>query len=263
MLLIALLPGIAAAQSSLPACQLPPGLWAKRQALQKQFDRAGGEAAATFQAIQAVNARYRAFLTAVADAHSSGQFAAVTSCCDGVQDDLEALMFCGLVRYIESGRKDAGAFLAALPETPEGAAALVDLDSAGKPGADSASLAAAPVWNVTGELYRLILAGDAAATAKYFWLFRHSGGAYADDVADQLEDLLSNHPDVVIRDWPVLGKYWNLSEGITWDVDAGWWESVIPGFHAKCQATDPRCAGILALLDKAARAAGAPAAPRR
>jgi hypothetical protein len=256
LLLIALLPGVAAAQSSLPACQLSPGLWAKRQALQKQFDRGGGQAAA-FQAIQVVNGQYRAFLVSVADAHSAGQFAAVNSCCDAVKNDLEASMFCALVRYVEGGRKDAAGFLAALPQTADGAAALVDLDSAGNRDADSASLAAAPVWNVTNELYQLILAGNAVATARYFWLFHHSGGAYADDVADQLEDLLANHPDVVLRDWATLGKYWNLSEGITWDVDAAWWEPVIAGFRAKCQTSDPACSQILALLEKAARAAGA------
>ncbi|HEV2388995.1 MAG TPA: hypothetical protein VGS20_17275 [Candidatus Acidoferrales bacterium] len=260
LLLIALFPPAAAAQSGPGGCQLPSGLWAKRQALQKQFDRAGPQAGAVFEAIQVVNAQYRGFLTAVADLHAKNRFAAVASCCDRVKNDLEAAMFCGLVRYIETDRKDPAAFLAAVPGTAEGVAALVDLDSAAAPGGGSSSLAAAPVLNLTGEMYRLILAGSEPATARYFWLFRHSGGAYADDAADQLEDLLSRHPDVVIRDWASLGKYWDLSQGITWDVDAGWWQGVIEGFRARCQPANPRCAAILGLLDKAARAAGAPPA---
>ncbi len=252
------------------SCRLPAGLWQKREALQTQFDRSEGQSTKALEAIQAIDAQYRQFVLAAAEAYAQGSPQGVpgqvNACCDGVENDPEASIFCALIRYRLGGRKDPARFLAALPETPEAAAALVDLGQAASPQDGNApSIATSPVYHVTDEIYRLMLGGYPGATARYFYLFRHSGGAYADDVADQLEHYLTDHPDALIRNWPVLQKYWDLSEGITWDVDAGWWEGVIRGFHGACGrdgaadgAAGPRCREILALLQKAARAAGAP-----
>jgi len=67
-----------------------------------------------------------------------------------------------------------------------------------------------------------------------------------------------DHPEALIRNWPVLRKYWNLSEGITWDVDAPWWQSRVAQYRRACAHASPRCREILALLGKAAQAAATP-----
>lgn len=210
------------------------------------------------ESIDAIDAQYRVFVSAVGRAYAQKNPRQVNVCCQGASGDPEASIFCALVRYREGGRKDPGRFIAALPETPEIAAALVHLGQAASRQADAPAIAESPVFSITDEIYRLMLTGYPGATARYFYLFRHSGGAYADDVADQLEHYLTDHPDALIRNWPVLRKYWNLSEGITWDVDAQWWHGVIQGFHRACEPGNGHCQEILALLNKAARAAGAP-----
>lgn len=260
LLLALLLPSSGVAQTSIPprACRLPAGLWQKRQAFKREFDASGGRSTAALESIDSIDSQYRRFVLAVSQAYADRRPAIVGGCCDGAASDPEASIFCALVRYRLGGRKAPARFLAALPETPEIAAALVDLRQAASQEADAPQIASTPVYSVTNEVFHLMLAGYPDATAKYFYLFRHSGGAYADDVADQLEHYLTDHPAALIRNWPVLRNYWNLSQGITWDVDAKWWLGVIQGFRRVCDPEEARCKQILAHLNKAARAAGAP-----
>ncbi len=286
----------AAAQGPAPAteCRLAPGLWQQRQALRREFDASGGRAGAAWQALQSIHAQYRRFVLVLARDYEGKQAAEAGACCDATSHDPEAAIFCALVRYRLGGRSDAASFLRALPPTPVTAAALDQLRQAGSPDANASSLAASPVANVTEDVFRLMLAGNSVATADYFYLLHHSGGAWADDAADQLEDYLAHHPAALIRNWPLLRTYWNLSDGITWDVDAAWWEALVPRYRAACAAPNPEtaqpisprptepvrgirsnppdsrtrratrtslaanCRQILALLEIAARAAGAP-----
>jgi hypothetical protein len=256
-----ILPALAVPQAPAPpapkATHLPPGLWQERQALQREFDASGGSSGSAYEGIWKIDERYRQFVLALSEAYEKKQRAPVDSSCDAARNDPEAAIFCALIRYRLSDRRDAASFLAALPETPEAAAALVDLRQAASRNESASALAFSPVYNVTDELFHLMLAGNADATARYFYLFHHSGGAWADDAADQLEHYLTDHADALIRNWPVLRKYWNLSEGITWDVDAEWWQSRLAQYRRACSAGKPNCRKILAQLDRAARAAAA------
>lgn len=226
--------------------------------MQQKFDKSGGQSAGALESIESIDSQYRRFVLTVGEAYAQKRPQVVNACCDGARGDPEASVFCSLVRYRMNGRKDPARFLAALPETPEAAAALVDLGQAASRGGSAPAITGSPVFGVTDEIFQLVLAGNTDATARYFYLFHHSGGAYADDVADQLEGYLTDHPATLIRNWPVLRKYWNLSDGITWDVDAGWWQGVIGGFHRVCGPGGASCKEILSLLGQAARAAGAP-----
>jgi hypothetical protein len=260
LLLLLILPALPAAPqaptpAAPPAARLAPGLWQKRQALKHEFDASGGNSAAAYEGIQSIDAQYRQFVLALSEAYEKKQLAVIDSGCDAARDDPEAAIFCALVRYRLSDRKNPASFLAALPETPEAAAALVDLRQAASHNQNESALAASPVYNVTDELFQLMLSGNAEATARYFYLFHHSGGAWADDAADQLEHYLTDHPDALIRNWPVLRKYWNLSDGITWDVDAGWWQGVVAQYRRTCAASRSNCREILSLLERAAQAA--------
>jgi hypothetical protein len=267
LLLLLVLPAMGAAQAPVPdtrvappatAAHLAPGLWQKRQALQHEFDASGGSSSSAYEGIQAIDAQYQRFVLALSDAYEKKQLDAIDSSCDAARDDPEAGIFCALIRYRLSSRKDPAGLLAALPETPQAAAALVDLRQAASRNPSESGLAASPVYSVTGELFRLMLAGNPVATERYFYLLHHSAGAWADDAADQLEHYLTDHSDALIRNWPVLGKYWNLSDGITWDVDAAWWQDIVARYRRVCSPASPRCREILALLEKAAHNAGTP-----
>jgi hypothetical protein len=268
LLLLLVLPAMGAAQAPVPdtrvappataAAHLAPGLWQKRQALQHEFDASGGSSSSAYEGIQAIDAQYQRFVLALSDAYEKKQLDAIDSSCDAARDDPEAGIFCALIRYRLSSRKDPAGLLAALPETPQAAAALVDLRQAASRNPSESGLAASPVYSVTGELFRLMLAGNPVATERYFYLLHHSAGAWADDAADQLEHYLTDHSDALIRNWPVLGKYWNLSDGITWDVDAAWWQDIVARYRRVCSPASPRCREILALLEKAAHDAGTP-----
>ena len=266
-LLIVWFPALAVAQSHAPSpppisapaagCHLPPGLWRQRQGFERQFDASGGNSSAAYNGIHRVDAQYRDFIHSVVEAYEKKRPARLAGCCPETQSDPEAAMFCAAIRYIASGRKNTAAFLAAVPPTPRAAAALVALREAASRNSSS-QLASDPSYAVTDSLYRLMLAGNAEATARYFYLFRHSQEAWARDAADELEDYITGHPAALIRNWPVLREYWNLSEGITWDVDADWWVSVLAQYRRACAPSRPRCQEILDLIQGAAHAAGAP-----
>jgi hypothetical protein len=261
LLLLLIFPALAAPQApTVPAptaARLAPGLWQKRQALQREFDASGGSSGSAYEGIQAIDLQYRQFVLALSEAYEKRQRAQVDSSCDAARNDPEAAIFCALVRYRLADGKDPAAFLAALPETPEAAAALVDLRQAASRNQSESALASSPVYNVTDAMFQLMLGGNPEATARYFYLFHNSGGAWADDAADQLEHYLTDHADALIRNWPVLRKYWDLSDGITWDVDAEWWQSRVAQYRRACAPASPRCREILAQLDRAARAAAA------
>ena len=267
LLLIVWCPALAAAQTHAPSpapasapatgCQLPPDLWQRRQAFEREFEASGGNSSSAYNGIHRIDAQYRDFIRNVVEAYEKKQSIRLAGCCPQTETDPEAGMFCAAIRYIASGRKDTAGFLAAVPSTPQAAAALVGLREAAS--RDSSSqLASDPSYAITDSLYRLMIAGNAEATARYFYLFRHSQEAWARDAADELEDYITEHTAALIRNWPVLRQYWNLSEGITWDVDADWWVSVLGRYRRACSASRPRCQEILDLIEGAAHAAGAP-----
>lgn len=257
-LLLLLVPVRGAAQAPVApvSCQLPAGTWQKRQLAQQEFDRSGGASSRALESINKFDSQYRRFVLAVGQAYAQKRAETVNACCDGARGDPEASIFCALVRYRLRGQQNPARFLAAVPETPEAAAALVDLKRAASHSADSPALAGTPVFYVTDAIFHLMLSGYPGATSTYFYLVRHSGGAYAGDVADELEHYLTQHQAALIRNWPVLRKYWNLSDEITWDVDAGWWKGTIRGFQSVCHPGGAHCKEVLALLNQAARAAG-------
>lgn len=266
-LLIVWFPALAAAQSRAPSaarisapdagCHLPPDLWQRRQAFERQFDASGGNSSSAYNGIHRTDAEYRDFIRTAVEAYEKKQHLRLGGCCPQSQSDPEAAMFCAAVRYIASGRKDTPAFLAAVPPTPRAAAALVGLREAALRNSSS-QLASDPSYDITDSLYRLMIAGNAEATARYFYLFRHSQEAWARDAADELEDYITGHSAALIRNWPVLRQYWNLSEGITWDVDADWWVTVLAQYRRACAPSRLRCQEILDLIQGAAHAAGAP-----
>jgi hypothetical protein len=263
LLVLPAAPALGASQAPAPASspaayRLAPGLWQKRQAYQHEFDASGGRAGSAYEAIQSIDAQYRRFVLAVSEAYARKQIAVIAASCNAVRGDPEARMFCAMVRYRLRGRKDPTRFLAALPETQPTATALDDLHRAAARIDNPPPLAASPVYSVTEPIFRLMVAGNAAATARYFYLFHHSDGAWAGTAASQLETYLTDDSRALIRNWPVLRKYWNLSEGITWDVDANWWESTVARYRRVCSPIGPNCRGILDLLEGAAQAAGAP-----
>lgn len=257
LLLLVPVRGAAQAPVAPASCQLPSGTWQKRQVAQQEFDRSGGSLSSALVSINKFDAQYRRFVLAVGQAYAQKRVDTVNACCDGVRGDPEASIFCALVHYRLRDHQDPARFLAALPQTPEAAAAVADLKRAASPDANAPALAGTPVFYVTDEVFHLMLHGYPGATATYFYLVNHSGGAYAGTVADELEHYLTQHQAALIRNWPVLQKYWNLSDGITWDVDAGWWQGTIRGFRPVCQTGGANCKEVLALLNQAARAAGA------
>lgn len=263
LLVLAAAPALGARQAPAPASspagyRLAPGLWQKRQAYQHEFDASGGRAGAAYAAIQSIDAQYRHFVLAVSEAYAKKDVAAIAASCGAVGGDPEAEIFCATVRYRLRRRRDPARFLAALPETQQTATALDDLHRAGAQTANPPPLAASPVYSVTEPIFRLMVGGNAAATSRYFYLFHHSDGAWAGTAAGQLETYLAHDSRALIRNWAVLRKYWNLSEGITWDVDANWWEGVVTRYRRVCSPVGPSCREILDLLESAAQAAGAP-----
>src|SRR5579884_1710556 len=159
-----LLAAVAAGQAPSPAgkdsFRLAPGLWQERQALEREFDASGGRSSSAYERILAIDRQYRRFVLGLSDAYRKRQIAVVDSECDAARGDPEASIFCALVRYRLGNRQDPDRFLAALPETPDVAAALVGLGRAASREGSEAGLAAAPISAVTSEIFRLMVAGS-------------------------------------------------------------------------------------------------------
>lgn len=262
ILVLLIVPGNAAAQAPArapaAAYRVAPGLWQQRQTARHEFDASGGRSGSAYKLIQSIDAQYRRFVFAVSEEYEKKDRAAVEASCTASRGDPEASIFCALIRYRMGGRKDAAGFLAALPAKEQTAEALDDLRRAASTNPNAPVLAAAPVYSVTEAIFRLMVQGSAVATARYFYLLHHSDGAWADHAADELEHYLTDHSAALIRNWPVLRNYWNLSAGITWDVDAGWWENIVTRYKRACSPARPNCGAVLTLIERAARAAGAP-----
>jgi hypothetical protein len=63
-----------------------------------------------------------------------------------------------------------------------------------------------PFHSYTTELLKLATKDDKQALQKYLQLYLRAVGVFADDMADQVKGLFSEHPEFVLNNWDALKK---------------------------------------------------------
>lgn len=193
-------------------CKLTKGLFERREAL----IAAGGacrreptDTTAASKELEGINESYFQFVMRVANPESTE--GGESECCSNPIEDPVAKIVCKFVKYLKTERKDRRLLLESLPTDPIGRQALWALESiaffhAERDPENIPTLfkPSGPVALYLDELYRLVSLGDKEAVSKYLELYLHSDGEHAEQMDDQIEDLLKRHSDFVLRQWDIF-----------------------------------------------------------
>ena len=220
---------ICAAQSVNNPCKLPPDLWDRRAALYTQLGYAGSSETVggmTGDEIRtrlwAVDEQYYQFMMALSDDAQQHCWVRMKACCAGSPQDPVARLTCRLALYLTK-QSTAKEFVEQFPASgdldplwaldeianvksiPNGPDTLPPLF-----GGDS------PFDSYITELMKLVTKGNKQALQKYLQLSLRADGYFAEEMADEVEKLISDHPEFVLRNWDAL-KNNNLVIGVLAD----------------------------------------------
>lgn len=199
-----------------PVCTLRPSLYQEWRQVKRRYDRVfPGPATNEISAQKAeIEKRYYRFLYSLAWAAQHKDERLIEQCLRAATGDPIASQMAALVEYVHGNRKAPSRFITALPGNEQQLAAFWDLDDMVSGGTRESPLPVPGVSLPDGlvdkfitELYGLVLQQNSAAARKYFYIYRHSDGEYAEYLAVELIDLFRNHPEVVLRQWQVVKLY--------------------------------------------------------
>jgi hypothetical protein len=195
-------------------CPLTKGLFERRSALiadRGAYRREASDTTSASKELETINEKYFQFMLRVSN--GEGQYGRELECCAGTVEDPVAQVLCKFVKYLRTGRKDHRLLLESVPTDPRGRQALWALEPIAFYHAerDAKNIPAlfkpsGPVALYLDELYRLIDTGDKEALSKYLELYRYSDGEHAEQMDDQMEKLLNNDVDLVLREWEVFKR---------------------------------------------------------
>ncbi len=193
-------------------CKLTKGLFERRSALIAAggaYRREPTDTTATSKELEGINEWYFQFMTQVANPESTQ--VGESECCSDPIEDPVAKIVCKFVKYLKTGRKDRRLLLESVPTGPIGRQALWALEPiaffhAERDPENIPTLfkPSGPVTLYLDVLYRLVSLGDKEAVSKYLEVYLDSDGEHAEQMDDQIEDLLKNHSDFVLRQWDIF-----------------------------------------------------------
>ncbi len=232
------------AAQSVDACALPGGIYQQRKAFERLGDRRAE-----------IDRKYVEFMKSAAQFYADHEANSVNACCDAAKKDPIEVPFCALVRYLLSDRKDAAAFLAALPKTDRQLEALWLMDAVSGAGTMEfpALLAALPapyglVEECIDELFALVEAGNTAAAERYLYIYDRANGQYGEYIDDQLEKLFREYPQRVVELWPVFRTHLKGLETVPDDLPRDESVRIAALYKDLCKSGDSRCAEIRRLF---------------
>jgi hypothetical protein len=192
---------------------LPPDLFERRAAVVKEFESAmpGSEAVEEIRPrLKAVDEQYYQFMMTLSDDAQQHRLAELNACCAENPRDPVARPICKLTFYLTK-QSTAKEFVERFPVSGN-LDAFWALDSIAcvKENPNSPS-SIPPLFRPDGptssyitELFRLVTKGDKSALQKYLQLSLRADGAMAEYMADQVQKLVSEHPEVVLENWDAL-----------------------------------------------------------
>jgi hypothetical protein len=236
------------------ACELPEGLYARRQTLKQQYFeqiRSGylnrEEAAKQTKAqINVLDQHYRALYSSLCAAAREQDTHSVEQCCANAGHDPIAEEMCNLARYLDNEQGTAKRFVETFPQTPREIGVLWELDeiSNGPQGllvTECGSIGLVDLY--VNNLFDLVAMGDQEALEQFVNLSRHAEGAYAEGLTDQIKRLFVEKPSLVLDQWPVIRRFPNIEEVGAEFVDEEQ-ATVERNFHKLCVRPSQACTEI-------------------
>jgi hypothetical protein len=236
---VTLLAPLCAARTA-KSCSLPPRMFDRRSAAEPLSE-----------AQREIDHEYVEFMKAVAQSYEQRDAAAVIVCCDAAKEDIIAVQFCSLVRYLLSDRKESGPFLAAMPGTNDQRKAFwfMELISAGGTQDTPHSLPGIPLpdgllFKFVDEIFGLMKKGNATAAERYLFLYDDADGEFGEYMDDQLPKLFVNYPRQVLALWPIFQKHRKRLEMLQSFMTEREKKRTSEKYEGLCQPRDSRCAEI-------------------
>lgn len=199
------------ASASRDGCQLTKGLFERRSALiaARGTYREPSDTTPAPKELESINEEYFQFMLRASN--GKGQEGAEAECCrESVQDPVAEIV-CKFVKYLRTDKKDHHLLLESVPTGPTGRQALWALEPIASFHAEHDPESVPEIFKPYGpvhlyldELYRLVSQGEKEAISKYLELYLHSDSEHAEQMDDQMEDLLKSHSDVVLTHWGIL-----------------------------------------------------------
>ncbi|TAM80994.1 MAG: hypothetical protein EPN47_14005 [Acidobacteria bacterium] len=201
---------------------------------------------------------YYAFARSLAEASLRGDEENYHRCLALAKGDPFTFLVAALVEYQRNGRKCPSAFIASFPRSKRQLADFWSLDKlVGPPGGGETTLPGIPLPDGLAEkfiteLFSLVQSRNRAAAREYFFLYGHADGSYSEFMMDQIENLVVNQPQVILRQWQAVRPY---AERIASDLrgDAEYspqdWRNEVGSLRAACRKHPyPSCAEALRIF---------------
>jgi hypothetical protein len=246
-----------AAQSVNDPCKLPPDLFDRRVAVMKEFESAvpGGDAVEEIRPrLKAVDQQYYQFMMALSDYAQQNRLAELKTCCAQNMHDPHARLTCRLALYLTkestakefverfpvSGNLDAFWALDTIacvkenPNSPSSIPALFRPDG--------------PTSSYITELFRLVTKRDKPALQKYLQLSLRADGAIAEYMADQVEKLFFEHPDIVLDNWDALKNNILVTQNLYFLLPEDRKEQLRQKYERYCHINEGACREVIRAL---------------
>jgi hypothetical protein len=200
------------ASAEADGCRLTKGLferWSELTAAGVSYPTESSGASSASKELESITEKYFQFMTRVSS--TGGPEGGESECCTESAEDPVAQILCKFVRYLRSGGKDPRLFLESVPTTSTGRQALWALDPIAHFHAEHnpENMPAlfkpyGPVTLYLDEFYRFVRLGDNQALSKYLELYPHADGEFAEQMDDQMEELIRSHLRLVLKEWNVF-----------------------------------------------------------
>jgi hypothetical protein len=236
------------------ACELPEGLYARRQTLKQQYSeqiRTGylnnKEAAnQTMTQIRVLDQHYRTLYSRLCGAAREEDIYSIEQCCSNAGYDPIAEEICNLERYLDNEEGTTKSFVQTFPQTSREIGVLWELDeiSNGPQGllvTECGSIGLVDLY--VNKLFGLVAIGDRQALQRFVNLSQHAEGAYADGLTDQIKTLFVEKPSLVLDQWPVIRRFPHIEEIGAEFIDEEQ-ATVERNFHKLCVRPSQTCAEI-------------------
>lgn len=236
-------------------CRLKQGLSAERNRLEQEYSAHQQIADRLSAQIKAIDKEYFEFLYTLANLALKNDEKALRACSNLGNRDPIASQLVALVLYLHNGRKDAARFVASFPANKQQLTNFWSLDAISAGGTTEAatslpgiSLPDGLVDKYITELFSLAVNGNPEAMRKYTYLYKSADGDYFEFMEDQAATFFNQHPDIVIREWPLfssLGKKLAADQAAT----TGDYPSIATKLRMLCgHRRDQTCSEILKLF---------------
>lgn len=189
-------------------CRLGNGLFERRAALISGGANAAetSDETSASKELEKINEQYFQFLMRVSGENNQPE--AESTCCRGTEEDPVARIVCRFARYLKTGKKDRRLLMDSVPTDSTGRAALWALEPLAYLHAEREPQNVPALFKPSGpvtlylhEIFALVRLGDREAASKYLELYSYADSEHAEEMDDQIENLLRKQLGLVLTEW--------------------------------------------------------------